>query len=233
VCRFWFSSHIFNFVTENTVGRLVGRSADGCAVYFSKLGMVKDIPSEVVAPFSVEAYTKDNGISNGITNVKDNGIPKQAKVIADEDLLVRRRGVYLPTNEKFQILKIEDDAIEVRWLDGRKSGTKEKLPRKTLNEKIVKWASSNTLASFSAAWNGEFYQLKTAKWDEKQANALDRLEAHIDNVQHDITTVMPRKIGSKYGKSFNVRTKIGSDVLHFNAAVDGEKLDISVKSTTW
>lgn len=214
--------HVFNFVAENTVGRLVGRSADGCAVYFSKLGMVKNIPSDVIEPFSIEACTKDDSV-----------ITKQAKVIADEDLLVRRKGVYLPTGDKFQILKIEDDSIEVRWLDGRKSGIKEKLVRKTLNDKIVKWASTNDLASFSATWDGEFYQLKTAKWNEKQSNILDRLESHIDNVQHDITTVMPRKTGQRYGKSFGIRTKIGNDVLHFSATVDNDKLDISVKSTTW
>jgi hypothetical protein len=215
-------SHVFNFVTENTVGRLVGRSANTCAVYFSKLGMIKNIPSDVVVPFSVDACVKDNGT-----------IVKQAKAITDEELLVRRKGIFLPTNERFQILKIEDDAIEVRWLDGRKSGIKEKLLRKTLNDKIVKWASVNELASFNATWNGEFYQLKTAKWNEKQSNVLDRLEAHIDNVQHDVTTVMPRKTGCKYGKSFSIHTKIGSDVLHFSADVDGEKINIDVKSTTW
>jgi hypothetical protein len=219
-------AHMFNFVGENTVGRLIGRQADSCAIYFTKIGLVKNIPSDIVQPFSPEKFVKQNFVTNIIE--------KKASKISDEELMPRRKGVLIPTDEKFQILKVNDDNIEVRWLDGRKSGVKEKIMKKTLTDKVVKWASTNTLASFDSKWNGQFYQLKKASWNEKSASLLDKLESHIDNIQHDITTVAPRTNGYKrYSRSFKVKTKIANNTLCFNSIVKDDNLNIEVKSTTW
>ena len=220
-------AHVFNFIGQNTVGRMVGRTADSCAIYFSKIGLVKNIPAVIVQPFSPEKY------ANQSKSETKQPVLKTAAVLSDEELMVRRKGIFIPTGDKFQILKVNDDNIEVRWLEGRKSGIKEKLVKKDLTNKSVKLASTNNLASFDAVWNGKFYQLKNAKWNEKNASILNKLEAHIDNVQHDITTVMPRTNGCRYAKSFELKTKIANNVLRFTSTVDKNNLSIDVKSTTW
>lgn len=206
---------LFNFISKDTVGRLIGRQANTCAIFFAKIGMIQNIPSDLVRLYSF-----------------DNRITKQAKKISDEELVINRQGQFLD-GDCFQILKLNDDNIEVRWLTGMKMGQKENISRKEFKESNVNWATINELAKFAAIWNGKSYQIKTANWNEKFANILNEFENHIDNVQHDITCTIPKQNRKKYSKSFNVMTKYGSTILKFDAKVDNEKLDLNVKSINW
>jgi hypothetical protein len=208
---------IFNFISKNTVGRLVGREANTCAIYFNKFGMIRNIPSEMVAQYVMSAPE----------------ITKKAKKVSDEELSIQRKGTYLPTNTRFQILKVTDDDVEVRWLDGEKMGQKEILPKKDCKSDAIKWASADKIASFDATWNGKHYQVKKAEWNEKVANVLDQFETHIDNVQHDITCISPLANGKKYAKSFKIRTKIASTNFKFDAVVNNDDLHIDVNATNW
>ncbi|MDO8640913.1 MAG: hypothetical protein Q7R33_05165 [Nitrosarchaeum sp.] len=223
---------VFNFITKNTVGRLVGKDANSCAIYFAKYGMIRNIPSNIVSPFIQRS--NDNV---GIGNTPNGGridITKQAKQFSDEDLSIMRKGTYLPTGDRFQILRGEDDIIEVRWLDGPKMGTKEELKLKEITEKNVKWASIiNNLVSFDANWTGKQYHVRAAKWNEKYASLLDKFESHIDNVQHDITSVTPTTKGQRYSKSFTIKTKFGNTLFKFNANVNTDNLRIDVNSISW
>lgn len=210
---------MFNFLSKNTVGRLIGRQGNACAIYFAKIGMIQNIPSKLVENFTFK------------NNVKDKTISKQAKKLVDEELVVNRQGVFTD-GDNFQILKVNDKTVEVRWLTGDKMGQKEEISKDEFTDKNVSWATVNELAKFSAVWNGKVYQLKTANWNEKQASILDQFESHIDNVQHDITCTMPMLKG-KYAKSFGMITKFGSTILRFDAKVANEKLDLNVKAIQW
>lgn len=205
---------LFNFISKDTVGRLVGRQADTCAIFFAKIGMVQNIPSNIVHTYSFGTQ-----------------ITKQAKKLSDDDLVINRQGQFLD-GDCFQILKLNDDSVEVRWMTGTKMGQKENVPRKEFTDSI-NWATVNELAKFAAVWNGKIYQIKMANWNERYASILNEFETHIDNVQHDITCTMPKQNGQKYSKSFGITTKFGSTILKFDAKVDNEKLDIDVKSVNW
>lgn len=212
---------LFNFVAKNTVGRVVGKANDKYAVYFAKIGMVTDIPSSIVNEYSVENEMKD-------------AERRSCKIASNDDLVRDRKGMFKPTGERFQILDIADDELEVRWLDGEKTGQKEKMSKNEFKSKKVKWASINVseLATFSGQWNGKHYQLKTANWNEKYANLLNNVENHIDNIQDDIMCVMPSSKG-KYAKSFVVNSKFDNTNLQFIATVDGDNLNLQVDSTDW
>jgi len=216
---------VFNFVGKNTVGRLVGKNADGCAVFFSKIGMITGIPLDIIKPFSIDKFSQDPGIE----------FTKKAKKLTYEDLPVQRRGTFDPTNERFVILSNneDDDYIEVRWLDGDKVGKKENLLKKTLTDKNIRWASSHNLASFHSIWNGQHYQLKHAKWNEKVADVLDEVENHVDNVQHDIACVTPKTSGRKYSKPFTIKTKIGRNQIQFDSKVNNDDLQVEVNAICW
>jgi len=200
---------LFNFIGKDTVGRLIGREAKSCAVYFSKFGMIRNIPSNLVMSFSIY---------------------KQAKV-KDTDLVVNRKGIFADTDERFQILSICDGEVEIRWLNGDKVGQKEKLPKKRFSDKDVKWMQIQDLVTFDAWWDGQKYQVKKANWNEKYASTLNEFESHIDNVQHDITCTMP-KLRGKYSKSFAVMTKFGNTTLKFDTSVKNNGLHINVQSAT-
>jgi len=203
---------ILNFIGKDTVGRLVGRESNTCAVYFAKFGMIRNIPADIVSKYSFKAPEFE----------------KKAKKIDKEELSVQRRGTFLPTNSRFQILRVDDDNVEVRWLDGEKMGLKEKLFKRDYKQDNIKWASTNDLVSFDAKWNGKYYQVKKAVWNEKVAAILNEFERHIDNVQHDITCVMPQTKGLKYAKSFKVMTKFSNTNLKFNTTVNNDDLHIDV-----
>lgn len=214
---------MFNFVGKDTVGRLVGKDANGCAIFFSKIGMITGIPTDIVSPFSIDSLRKDAGLN----------FDKKAKKLKDEDLPVQRKGTFDPTNERFVILSNNDDSIEVRWLDGEKVGQKETVLKKTLTDKNVRWASDHNLASFQSVWKGDYYKLKAAKWNEKVASILNEVESHVDNVQHDIACVTPRTAGKKYSKSFQIKTKLGRNQIQFDSQVDKDNLSVNVKATCW
>lgn len=214
---------MFNFIGEGTVGRLVGRKKSNCAIYFSKIGMISNIPSDIITNFSADQLKQKP--TNSIIN-------KQAK-IDDKELSVERKGMFKPTGERFQILSVTDDDVEVRWLDGQKMGQKEKLARKEFVDKNIKLASVTTLASFDAVWDGKKYQLRKANWNEKQANLLDKYETHIDNVQHDIVSIMPQCEGRRYSKSFNINTKFGNTTFKFISKIQDNNLHLNVESTTF
>jgi len=202
--------NLLNFIAKDTVGRLVGRKGNNIAIYFAKLGLIRNIPVDIVSKYSIE---------------------KKAKV--EEELSINRKGTYLSNNCRFQILKIDDDTIEVRWLDGRRMGEKDILPRKDFKKVNVRWASSNIVATFNAKWNGNYYQINNSKWNEKIASLLDKYEDHIDNVQHDITYVMPLNKSCKYSKSFNVMTKYANTSFKFKANVNDSDITINVTATIW
>jgi len=206
---------LFNFISKNTVGRLIGREANTCAIYFNKFGMIRNIPNEMVANFTLPS------------------IEKVAKKIDDEELSVQRKGTYLPSNARFQILKINEDNVEVRWLDGEKMGLKDVLLKKDCKSDSIKWASTNKIASFDATWNGKQYQVNKAVWNEKVASVLDQFETHIDNVQHDITCISPLANGRRYSRSFKIKTRIASTNFKFDAAVKNDNLHIDVSATSW
>jgi len=206
-------NNLFNFIDKDTVGRLIGKKGNKCAVYFSKIGMVKDIPAPIVRVYSVE----------------EDKIPKTA---SDDDLSVNRRGMFKPFGDKFQILKIMDKDVEIRWLSGENAGEKQTLAKKEFKKSTIKWASTKQLASFDATWQGSKYQVKKAFWNEKHADLLDKIESHIDNIQHDITEVVPSSKG-RYGKSFNINSKIGNTSLLFKTAISGDSLKLKIDSTEW
>jgi hypothetical protein len=129
--------------------------------------------------------------------------------------------------------KDDDGLIEVRWIEGSKLGTKEKLPKSEFTEANIKWASISTLASFNGKWTGRSYQLKSAKWNEKYATILDKYEPHIDNIQHDIMCIKPRIASAKYNKSFCISTKLDDNAFRFEAAVKDDEIDINVNTITW
>jgi hypothetical protein len=204
---------VLNFIGKETVGRLVGRHDNGCAVYFNRIGMVKNIPSNIVSNYSID-------------------FNKSAKKNEDDTLSINRKGTF--TNDcRFQILKVDDDSVEVRWLDGPRMGEKEILKKKEFSGANVKWASTNLAASFDAKWNGKFYQMNQSKWNEKIASVLDQFETHIDNIQHDITYVMPMTKRNKYSKSFKVMTKMANNTFKFNATINDDNLHIDVNTTSW
>jgi hypothetical protein len=204
---------VLNFIGKDIVGRLVGREDNNCAIYFNRIGMVKNIPSNIVSNYSID-------------------FNKSAKKNDDDVLSINRKGTF--TNDcRFQVLKVEDDSVEVRWLDGPRMGEKETLKKKEFSSTNIKWASTNLAASFDAKWNGKFYQLNNAKWNEKIANVLDQFESHIDNVQHDMTYVMPITKKNKYSKSFKITTKIASNTFKFNATVNNDNIHIDVNTTSW
>lgn len=206
---------LFNFLSKDTVGRLIGREGDKCAVYFAKMGMIQNIPSKLLSKFSVEK--------------KDQSLTKHAKKINDDEFTVNRQGEFNDCDCMFQILKINDDTIEIRWLSGDKIGQKEELSKKEFKEDNVKWLIDKELAKFIAIWNGQFYQITKALWNEKYASVLDQFETHIDNVQHDITFNMPKSNG-KYAKSFDVTTKIGQTIFKFATKIVDDNLQINVNS---
>jgi len=211
------ASNLFNFVAEDTVGRIIGQKNGAFTVYFSKLGTIKDIPASILRPYSMsEDIAKEASI----------------KTATDEDLVVRRKGMFKPTGERFQIVDVADDEIEVRWLSGDNAGEKEKLPKKEFKKKRIKWASINDLAMFDAIWTGKSYQLKSANWNEKCANILNKYENHIDNIQHDVISVVPMTKG-KYARSFKLNSRIDDTLLQFKTAINGNNLQIKVKSTEW
>ncbi len=208
----------FNFIAKDTVGRLIGREGNSCAIYFAKMGMIRNIPSKLVAHYTFQPK-------------QSTSVNKQAKKISDDDLVVNRKGIFLD-GDRFQILKVNTDSVEVRWLSGEKIGQKEEVAKKEFTDSKMSWTRCSDLAKFSAIWDGKAYQLKTANWNEKRANTLDQFESHIDNIQHDITYTMPRQKG-KYSKSFNVITKFASSILNFNTKIAGDNLEIDVKCTEW
>jgi|GEM_PF-4448267 len=211
------AKHLFNFIAKDTVGRLVGREDNTCAVYFNRIGMIRNIPLDKIAPYSAEDQFKFN---------------KYAKKLDDKEFAINRKGIFTDSEDRFQVLSVCNECVEVRWLDGEKMGKKEKLPRKTFTDKNVNWAVTRDLVKYAANWNGKNYQVNEAEWNEKFASILDQYETHIDNVQHDITCLVPLQKGM-YNKSFNVTTKFANTTFHFNTKINDDNLNIDVKSTTW
>jgi hypothetical protein len=208
---------LFNFLSKDTVGRLVGCEGDTCAVYFAKMGMIQNIPSKLLSKFSIEKKNDDNLVM------------KQAKKIDDNELTVNRQGIFKDIDCMFQILKVNDNDIEIRWLSGKKIGQKEEIIKKEFQEDNVQWLINKELAKFDAIWNGQFYQIISALWNEKHASVLDEFENHIDNVQNDITFNMPKSNG-KYAKSFDVTTKFGKTIFKFATKIKDNNLQINVNS---
>jgi len=213
------ASDLFNFLSEKTVGRLIAKVADTCAIYFPRVGMIKNIPVENISKFSIQDY-KDQ-------------LKKCAKKYTDDDISIERQGTIVDTDDKFQVLKKDDDGIEVRWIEGSKLGTKEKLPKSMFTEGKIKWASVNKLVAFSGKWNGRYYQFKSANWNEKQAQLLDKYENHIDNVQHDIMCIKPKQASRKYDKSFCINTKLNNTLFKFQASIKDDNINIDVDATMW
>ena len=211
------ASMAVNHLSQDMVGRIVSKDANGSyAIFFPKIGTIAGIPCSSVVDFHDE-YMKSADAKK--VDVKD----------GQDGILKNHKGAFEDTESRFQVLDFDDENVTIRHLDGSNMGKNETLPRSNFSKSKVKWASGNSIriASFEGQWVNNFYRLRTANWNEKVASILDRVEAHVDNVQNDITCVFPM-LNGRYAKSFTVRSSSNNMNLVFNVTASNDKIRVDV-----